>query len=204
MPNINAPFGCMPIEQGDGSPWNGKANVYVIPSSDGSAFYIGDLVKSAAGADTNGISAVAKAAAGDPVRGIIVGVFPVQPDLPSLVGTDLALSTLTVPATKARDYYVAVCDDPGVVFEIQGDTTGTNQVAANANKNANVTVAAPSSGSQSATVVNSSSIAVTFSLGIKLMGLSRRRLPGGNAFGASAIWRARFNVHELMGSVTAV
>lgn len=201
MPTTNAPFGALPVQNGDGTAWNGRTSMYVIPSTDGSAFYIGDAVISAANADANGIPAVAKAVAGSTVRGMIVGVYPVVPNGVSLVGTSLALETLTIPATKTRDYYVAVCDAPDVVFEIQGDGTATNQVATNANKNAQLTVAAPSSGNYSATVINSGTIAVTQGHNVKLMGLAQRST---NGFGTYAVWRARWNQHELMGNTAGI
>ncbi len=201
MANSNSPFGALPVRHGNGNPWNGMTNRYLVPSADGSAYYIGDVVISAAGADANGVSAVAKATAGQTARGIIVGVEVAPPNAVSLQGTALSLETLTIPATKTRDYYVYVCDDPDVVFEIQGDGTGTNQVAVNANKNAQLTIAAPSAGSLSATVINSSTIAVTQAHNIKLMGLAQRST---NAFGAYAVWLAKFNQHELMGNTAGI
>lgn len=201
MANANSPFGALPVKHGNGNPWNGMTNRYLVPSSDGSAYYIGDLVISAANADANGVPAVAKATAAQTMRGIVVGVEVAPPNSVTLQGTALSLETLTIPATKTRDYYVYVVDDPDIVFEIQGDTTGTNQIAANANKNAQFTIAAPSAGSYSATVVNSSTIAVTQTHNMKLMGLVQRST---NAFGASAVWLAKFNQHELMGNTAGI
>lgn len=205
MPTLNAPWGLRPIELHDGSPWNGIVHRYYIPSSDGNAYYVGDVVKSAAGADANGVPQVAPAAGTDTLRGVICGVEVAQPEAVSLQGVDLLLSRANVPATKnGKDYYVYLCDDPAVIFEVQGDSTATNQVAANANKNCSLTIAAPSDTTMplSATVVNSGSIAVTQGLNIKLMGLSNRRISTG--FGAFAIWRCKINQHELMGNTAGI
>lgn len=193
--NVNAPFGAEPIMMGNGAPWNGRVNRYYIPSTDVVAYYVGDFVISAADADANGVPAIAKAAAGDKCRGVIVAIEPVPPNATSLSGADTNLAEMFVPATKTHAYYVLVCDDLDVVFRIRGDTTGTNQIAANVNKNANFTVAVPNPAKPfSATVLNSGSIAVTFSLSLKLYGL--QQIPG-NDFGASALWLFRFNTHEL-------
>ena len=73
MANVNAPHGFEPVMNGDGSPWNQQANTYYIPAADGNAYNIGDVVKSAAGADANGVQQIVKAAAGNTVRGVIVG-----------------------------------------------------------------------------------------------------------------------------------
>lgn len=204
MPTLNAPWGLAPVEMGDGSPWNGACHRYYIPSTDGSAYYIGDVVKSAAAADANGVPGVAAAAGTDTLRGVIVGVEQAAPDAVSLVGTDLPLSLCNIPATKTRDYYVYVVDDPNVIFEVQGDGTATNQTAANANKNCSLTIAAPSNTSvpNSATVISSATINTTNTLNIKLMGLSNRRPSTG--FGTYSIYRCRINQHELMGGTTAI
>ena len=54
MANIDSPFGLKPVKYLGGSPWNGKANVYYIPASDGTAVFVGDAVKSAGSADATG------------------------------------------------------------------------------------------------------------------------------------------------------
>lgn len=193
--NVNAPFGAEPLMMGNGSPWNGRTNRYYIPSTDLVAYYVGDFVISAAAADANGVPGVAKAAASDKCRGVIVAIEPVPPNATSLSGADTNLAEMFIPATKTHAYYVQVCDDLDVVFGIRGDATGTNQVAANVNKNANFTVATPSPAKPfSATVLDSSSINTTPTLPLKLYGL--QQIPG-NDFGAYALWMFRFNTHEL-------
>lgn len=206
MANVVAPFGLSLARTINQASYNAQTNLYHIPSSDGSAYYIGDIVKSAANADANGISDVAKITNGtDTPRGFIVGVYAANPSVNTsdMRGPDLGLSQVSIPATKTRDYYVMVVDDPEAVFWVQGDSTGTNQVAANANKNASLTIAAPSTATfpVSATVVNSSTIATTSTLIIKLMGLAQ--LPG-NGFGANATWVGKFNAHELMGLTAGI
>jgi hypothetical protein len=115
----------------------------------------------------------------------------------------------SIPATKTKDYYAFVADDPDTLFTIQDDgITTANLVATNANKNFSLTVAAPSLGYQlSGTVLLSSSLATTVGLNMKAMGLAQvPAIAGGgsNAFGAYAIWMCKINQHELMGNQVGV
>ncbi|MBU6264869.1 MAG: hypothetical protein KGM14_01575 [Actinomycetales bacterium] len=201
MANVVAPKGFVPSRYMDGSAWNGAANMYCIPSSDGSVFSPGDAVKTAAGGDANGIPYVQKAAGTDTVRGVVVGVLVANPNNPSLVGTTLDLTLQNIPATKAKDYYVLVADDPNILFEIQDDGLNAGTTVATAcNKNATFTVANPTSPQQnSASVLNSGSIATTNTLNLKIVGLVQKP---NNAYGANATWLVRFNLHELTGGTT--
>lgn len=205
----NYPKGFSPYRYSQGTPWNQQATLYCIPSSNGSAFYIGDAVKSLAGSDADGIPYVQKAAAGDTVRGVIVGVRVADPGV-SLQGTSLSLEVLNVPATKARDYYVYVVDDPEVLFTITDDGTtypggGTataNQQAA-ANKNANFVVAAPSFGPISATTLGASTVATTSTLPLRILGFVQSvDNPVDGTAGRRLI--VKFNTHELIGNTAGV
>lgn len=204
MAGSNTPFGLMPVAHKNGNPWNGQLRRYWIPSTDNSAYYIGDAVISLANSDGNGVPGVIKATGAQTIRGVVLGVEVANVEGSSLLGNDLGMSVVNIPATKTHDYYVYLCDDPDVIFEIQGDLTATNQVAANANKNFSLTVAAPSNTSlpYSATVVNSASIATTQGLNFKLQGLSQRRPSVG--FGAFAVWLCTCNQHELMGNTAGI
>ena len=74
MANVDTPFGFKPIEHLNGNPWNGKTRVYYIPATDNTAVFVGDPVKSAGSADTTGrFPTIAQAAAGDLIRGVVVG-----------------------------------------------------------------------------------------------------------------------------------
>lgn len=201
MPNLNAPRGFVPSRYLNGAAWNGGGNVYVIPSGDGSVYSPGDAVKSAANGDANGIPAVAKALGTDTVRGVIMGVLVANPNNPSLNGVTLDLTTQQVPATKAKDYYVIVCDDPAVLFEIMDDGLAV-LTATSCNKNASFTVANPTAPSQnSASVLTTASVAVTQALNLKIVGLAQR---DDNAFGQYARWLVKFNQHELEGNTAGL
>ena len=202
MANKIAPHGFAPLRYLNGAAWNGATNVYLVPSTDGSVISVGDAVKSAAGGDANGISAVAKAAGTDTVRGVVVGVLAVNPNDPSLVGTNLDLTLQNIPATKTKDYYVMVVDDPAVVFSLEDDGVGGLSAAAACNKNAIFVVANPVAPSQvSATTLSTASIATTSTLNLKLLGLVQAP---DNAYGVNADWAVMFNLHELRGSTAGV
>lgn len=204
MANSNTPRGAEPVKHLNGSNWNGTANLYRIPSTDGNAYYLGDVVKSAAGSDVNGIRNIQQAGNTDTVRGIVVGLVPasINPGNVSLQGTSLTLETLTVPATKTQDYYAYVVDQPDIVFEIQDDGTtypGAGTVTANqeaaSNKNTTLVVAAPSSGSFSATTISAANVATTNTLNVKILGKVVRT---SNDFGTAYVrWLCAFNLHEL-------
>jgi hypothetical protein len=202
MPNAIRPSGLSPVKTGSGAPYNGKANTYFIPAADVIAYYVGDLVKSAAGADVNGVPAVQKSASGDTAaaRGVIVGIAVVSPT-PSQVGTTLTLESYSIPATKAKGYYVLVDDDPETIFAVQDDGLAA-LTASSANKNISLTVAAPTNPVQlSASVLTTSTVAVTATLQLKLLGLKQSI---DNAFGVNATWLVKINNHELGGPTLGV
>jgi len=203
MANSNKPFGLAPVRSLAANKFNEGGTRYYIPSTDTLAYYIGDLVLSVAAGDANGVPGVIKATAGtETVRGVIVGVEVANVNGVSLVGSALSLENTNVPATKAKDYYVYVVDDPGVLFSVQGDATATNQTVANGNKNFSFTITAGSTAqSCSASVVNSSTIATTSSLNGKLVGLLQ--IPN-NSTGAYAVWQCMLNQHELQGGTAGV
>lgn len=202
MANINRPFGLSPVKSGLGLDLNAQVSTFVIPATDLVAYAIGDIVSSAAGADANGVPYVTKTLANGVARGVIVGIDPVTP-VPSLQGTPLSLETLTIPATKVKDYYVMVCEDPTMIFEVQADAAiVANLVATNMNKNADFIVGVPTGiGNHSGTVLSSASIAVTATLPLKIRGL---RQSDDNGFGAFARLLVSFNKHELLGNTAGV
>ena len=192
MANINAPFGFSAYIYGTSGTNNQQQRVYYIPSTDTSAYYIGDVVKTIAGSSATGIPAVTKCASGNTPRGVIVGVVNPNPGNPSIQGVTLDLSVTGIPATKTTAYYVLVNDDPRQVFEIQGD--GTTFVTTDANKNASYTVAAPSQPyQQSATVLTGTTTSSTAVL--KIVGIEP--IPG-NALGPYVRFMVLFNNAELL------
>jgi hypothetical protein len=196
--NTNTPFGLKPWRGGGGYMWNEQGTVYSIPSTDNTAYYTYDVVKAAASSDANGVSNCIIAGGTDPIRGSIVGIFPVYPQQ-SITAVPLSLEYPYIPASKASAWYVLVEDDPSTIFVMQDDgITTANLVAASANLNSSFTrTAGATPQSYSASVLLSSSFAVTAQLNLKLEGLVQ--IPG-NVYGAYAKWQCRMNVSEfLMG-----
>lgn len=199
---LNRPFGVAQYRGSGGNIYTGAVTRYRIPQADASAYYVGDSVKQLSGADANGVPNVQKSAGTDTMRGFVVGIENPTIGGPSLQGLVLDDTIVSVPATKTRDYYVFIDDNPHQLFMVQDDgITAGSLVAASANKNFSLTIAVPTLGYQtSATVMLSSSLNTTATLIMKAMGLCQYpTLPGGsaNAFGAFAQWVCRPNVHEL-------
>ena len=116
MGNIDRPRGFKPVRHLNGNPWNGMATMYYVPSSDSTALFIGDAVKSGGSADASGkYPTVTQAAAGNTIRGVVIG-FSDQP----YVAVDTSdLNRKYRPAST--EMYVLVVDDPDVIYEIQED-----------------------------------------------------------------------------------
>ena len=201
MANLNAPRGFVPSRYLNGAAWNGAVNMYFIPSTDGSIYSPGDAVKSAAVSDANGVMGIAKAAGTDTVRGVVIGFLVAPLFGVSLVGTNLDLTIQNLPATKTKDYYALVVDDPQVLFELMDDGLAA-LTATSVNKNTIFTVANPTAPAQnSASVLATGSVNTTSTLNLKIMGLVQR---DDNTFGARAKWLVKFNQHELMGNTAGV
>ena len=134
-----------------------SVNEYYVASSDTSTLAVGDPVKTNGNVfvgrlpdsrQSSGMLHVTKAASGDSVRGVIVGIVAGPGDN----------SAQSIPATKQRAYTVLVNDNPQALWDVQADNTAP--LSAMAGMYAAYTVGAPL-GSASSTVVDSSSIGAT-------------------------------------------
>jgi len=191
MANVNAPFGLRPAKHIGGASWNQQTTMYYIPSTDGNAFYVGDLVVSAAGGDaTTGASAVTLAlntnrstnfTSGN-LRGVIVGIgSAVTTSGGSFPGAfdPNNLNVSYIPATKSVGYYVWVVDDPTVIFEAQCDSGTLATTSYNKNiaflPTANTSSLTTTGGVlQSAGVLVTSTANTTSALPLKLIGAPNR------------------------------
>lgn len=186
----NAPFGLSPVEYLSGAPWNGQARRYFIPQADTNAYAIGDPLTLAGSADARGIPSAILATPGAALLGPVVGAGGVT--YGGMSGDPNNLNTTVIPATKTRDYYVLVADDPNIIFEVMEIGTGTPLAAADVGLNANL-VAAANSGYLSGWVLTNTTEATTATLDVKLMGLSQR--DPDNRFGFFAQWNVIINNH---------
>lgn len=126
MANISNPNGFVPLRALNGGDWKGMVKTYYVPSSDGTAIYVGDVVKfngatGAAGLTIFGhnceglrqVIRVATGTSGQDIAGVVVGFSP-DPDAP--MNKHRAAST---------NRLVRVCPVEGVIFECQEDAAGT-------------------------------------------------------------------------------
>lgn len=199
--NANAPHGFSPVGTQLGVDLSMACHMYFIPSTDTNSYSIGDAVLSAANSDSSnpwgtfGIPAVTKAV-GAPysatVRGIVVGMFR----------DPFNLDQMFVPATKTKNYYVMVYDDPFAQFEIQCDSTAFSATTFPGN-NAGFTAVASQSAplNISTTVLAGGSVATTSTLPIRIIGVMQR--PNVGTSGGFMPLLCTWNVHELKSVGTA-
>lgn len=162
MANANIASGLHPVRMLDGSPFNGSGDMFYVPSSDGTALYIGDAVKKAGSADSAGIASIARAAAGDALLGSVIGFA----DATSMTAGYRAASTAA---------YVLVAHGQDILYEIQEDGDGGAIAAADIGLNANIIVAAGSSYTKrSGTMLDTSSKNTTATLQLRIHGLVQR------------------------------
>lgn len=199
MANVSKPSGLKPVGYLNGSPWNGQARMYYVPSTNATALYVGDPVtRLTASADANGIPSVSIGVAGSAVCGVIVGIVVAKAGV-SLQGTTIDLTRRSLPVST--EGYVLVADDPNIIFEVEEGTTagaaGTALTASAVGNNANfIILAGASTVSDSGTLLNNATEGTTGTLNLKLLGLAQRE---DNAFGTRAKWLVLINNHQYKG-----
>lgn len=182
MANANRPTGLSPVRSLD-SPWMGQGNIYSVAASYGTALAIGDPVKSSGTASSDGYAGVERAAAGDTIRGVIVGLGR----SPNVLANWGNLDSTVKPASDPNVWYALVVDDPQAVFEVQVATIAATDVGTNADL-----VAGSANG-----YVSGFTLAGTFGTATaqcRVLGLVNRP---DNAFGAYAKVLVKINEHEL-------
>jgi len=187
MANTSRINGFRPVMHLNGSPYNGQARKYFIPSTDGTAVYVGDVVKIAGSADTDGTCAtVALCGATDVPVGIVVAVERNAADL-SITGLYRAAST---------NRYVWVADAADLVCE--AETSNGTIAATSVGSNVSHATGTPSTTTAtSGAYIDLGTDANTSTLNFQILGLVAR---SDNEVGASAKVLVRFNVHQY-GSV---
>lgn len=191
MANADAPRGLKPTRYLSGAPYNGACNMYYVPSSDGTAIYVGGLVKPAGSADANGVMSVTgNVSTGNAVLGVVVGVVPVTAD-----------STTYRAASTER--YVFVADDPALMFEVQEDSVGGALAAAGVGNTADLTGFTSGSTTTGLSAIEiDSSTATAAGDGtedVLIVGLSQS--PADNVIGTNANWLVRLNNHFFVDGV---
>lgn len=191
MANSDNPRGLTVARQGGATAQTGAVNKYYIPASDGTAAYIGGLVKLAGSADADGVPSVtANVSAADAVVGVITAFEFVTRD-----------STTYREASTER--YALVADDPLQVFEVQEDSVGGALAATNVGQNANLTgfTSGQTSTGRSSIEIDSSTAATTATLDVQILRLVQR---DDNEIGTNAKWLVRLNNHQFVDGTTGV
>lgn len=187
--------GFTPKRDLSGMPYNGACNLYTVPASDGTAMFIGDLVKLAGSSSTFGDGTYADViqwTQGGVAVGAVVGFHPDTRD--SL--TYRAASTL-------RGVFVA--DNPNLLFQVPEIDSGTALAAADIGLNANVTVGTGNTTTGlSAMQVNNATEATTNTLDIKLVGFENTPNNAVGTTSPGAQWLVRINRHQYVDQVAGV
>jgi len=202
MPNVNAPFGLLPVRHLQGNAWNGGVRTYSIAAADTNAYWVGDRVTTIgnAGADTNGVAAVTLAAAGTAARGVVVAIG-LQPFGP-FINADNLRSMNRPSGAQTSVYYVAVVDDPTLIYEVQEAGAGSVLTAASVNRNVNL-----NNGIRTGTkffspaYLDNNTVNTTSTLDLKILGAVQRA--DNTPFTASQRWLVMLNNHEFKAGTTS-
>ena len=191
MANNDNPRGLTLARAQGASAHTGGVNRYYIPATDGTATYVGGVVKLAGSADADGTPSVTgNVSAGDTVVGVVVGTEPVTRE-----------STTYREASVGR--YVFVADDPNEVFEIQEDSDTATLTADSVGLNAslvNLTSGSTVTG-RSTMELDSNTAATTSTLDVSILRLVPRV---DNEIGTNAKWLVRLNNHQMINATTGV
>lgn len=164
MANANAPRGLSPVRGVNGQVVTGSPRLYSHAAGDGTALYIGDPVKIAGTAQTiNGVTTqdVIRAATGDVIDGVVVGISPTSSD-----------SAVFGAASTA--YQLFVDDDPNSLFEIQDISTGTGLTVAAIGLNCDFVGSGTSGFGYSNVTLDNTTEATTNTLDLKIIDVVNR------------------------------
>lgn len=191
MANADAAQGLKPVRYLSGAVYNGAANKYYVSASNGTAIYVGGLVKLAGSADATGAhaSVTGAVATGDAVVGVVVGVVPVTQE-----------STTYREASTER--YVLVADDPNLLFEVQEDSVGSSLAVTNVGGTADLTgfTGGSTATGLSAIEIDSSTVTASGDGSEDVLILGKADRPD-NEIGANANWLVRLNNHQFVDGV---
>ena len=197
MANATNAFGLRPVRYLNGSPWNGQARHYYVPSTDNTALGIGDPVTIVGDSNDNEVTCLggrfppgtlsevtrSTLADGNYITGVVVGVEAVSRD-----------STIYREASTER--VVLVCDDPNVIFQVRddgggaltADTVGLNAILITGTLNSTTGLSGMKSDAGTGTAPGADA-----SYMLQIIALSN--IPN-NEIGVGAVWDVRMNLHS--------
>jgi hypothetical protein len=178
----------------NGSPWNGQVNKYWLAAADGTATFVGDLVKLSGTADVDGNPSIAQCAAGNTPIGPIVWFEPNPADL-----TQNYRPASQNLANQNAGRWAYVADSPDLIVEMQEDAVGGALAITSVGQNVDVIVGAGSTTTgQSGMQADSSTANTTSTLVMRIIGF--RQSPDNEIGNANSKVLLAFNVHQY-GSV---
>lgn len=177
--NVNRPYGLIPVGHLDGSPFNGAIRTYFVPASDNTAIYLGDPVRIAGSADSEGIPTATRAAAGEAFVGTMVGMDYIPSDL----------FTQYRQGGVAR--YIHVAEGKDVVYKVR--TSGA-VAAANIGQNADIVLG---TGNNTTGISGVTLDVSTFGTGTAQLRTLRLLQNWDSGFGSFAELEVIINEHQL-------
>lgn len=187
MASVSRINGFRPVKSITGAPYSGQANVYFVPSSNSDVIMVGDAVKLSGDARAaTGVPTVARCGATDVAVGVVVGIlFTGVGD----AGNIPPVTDLNTPVYRraSTDRYLLVADDPNLIYEVQyaGTSVAAATITANVGLNGQFTTTAGSTTSGSSGMqLDSSGLATTATLPLKITGFPNRpdNIPGDTYF----------------------
>lgn len=184
MANISRINGFRPIKHVTGAPYNGQANLYAVSSSNGTAIFVGDLVKLAADGNTAaGIQFVVPATAGvagtgAAALGVVVGFVnaKLDPVTGAMTSGSIALDTPQYLAASTAGY-VLVADSPDLLFSVEATNGGSAYSFAVADIGQNVNLYAGAGSTTTGSSAHSADLGdkgTTATLPLKVWGVDKR------------------------------
>lgn len=188
MASVSRANGFKPVKSVNGAPYSGAANVYFVPASDSSVIMIGDAVKLAgdARAATGAPTVTRVSGATDIPVGVVVGIlFTGVGDLTNIP----PVTDLNTPVYRraSTDRYLLVADDSDLVYEVQYSATSVAAATITANVGLNgqfTTTAGSTTSGSSGMSIDSTGLATTATLPLKIVGFPNRpdNIPGDTYF----------------------
>lgn len=208
MANVDSPFGLSPIGHKWGANYRVVSRPYYVPSSYGTAIFVGDPVLKTGTANTSVLYPGAEtwqagvlpevnvSAAGGNVSGVMVGKR----------FNSSNYSQIYNPAST--EAVIFVMDDPGVIYRVKEDSVGGALAATSVGLNADIAldVAGSTVTGISGAELDSSSAAAAAGTQLKILRLSDFTEPNGNinAIGSDAKWDVTINEHTEADNIAGV
>jgi hypothetical protein len=186
MGNSNRPYGFRHVGTLDASPISDAVKKYYVPATDGTAIFIGDLVK--VGGTAGQLNAgdayyptATVAASADAVLGVCVGVEPLP--------TNLAITY----RKASTGMYIFVNTDPDAIYSVQMDSVGAAITDIMLNCTATIGSGSTTTG-MSSTVLSGATLAADASLDTLVIGYDPAP---DNVAGAYARVLVKLNLHQF-------